>query len=67
MHALIFWCFVVLLLQVVQLYGRAFDAGWSLPLIGDGAPFEVARAAIEIVVIVAVVYMLYRRVIVHTP
>jgi Fe-S oxidoreductase len=67
MHALIFWGFVVLLLQVVQLYGRAFDAGWSLPLIGDGAPFEVARAAIEIVVIVAVVYMLYRRVIVHTP
>ena len=31
MHALIFWGFVVLLLQVVQLYGRAFDEDWSLP------------------------------------
>ena len=36
-------------------------------LIGDGAVFEVARTAIEIVVIVAVVYMLYRRLIAHTP
>ena len=26
MHALIFWGFVVLLLQVVTLFGRAFDA-----------------------------------------
>jgi Fe-S oxidoreductase len=67
MHALIFWGFVVLLLQVVQLYGRAFDADWSLPLIGDGTVFEAARATIEIVVIVAVVYMLYRRLIAHTP
>ena len=31
MHALIFWGFVVLLLQVVTLFGRAFDADWSLP------------------------------------
>ncbi len=67
MHALIFWGFVILLLQVIQLYARAFDENWSLPLIGDSAAFEVARTAIEIVVIVAVGYMLYRRVIVHTP
>ena len=34
MHALIFWGFVVLLLQVVTLFGRAFDADWSLPGFG---------------------------------
>src|SRR5689334_10344519 len=30
MHALIFWGFVLLLAQVVQLYGRSFDADWTL-------------------------------------
>ena len=31
MHALIFWGFLVLLAQIVTLYGRAFSAGWSPP------------------------------------
>ena len=31
MHALIFWGFVVLMLQVVMLFGRTFDEDWSLP------------------------------------
>src|SRR3954453_9351107 len=65
MHALIFWGFCVLLLQVVALYGRAFDAAWSPPW--DGAVFWAMRDAIEIIVAAAVVYMLYRRLIAHTP
>src|SRR3954470_9979771 len=61
MHALIFWGFMVLLLQVATLYGRAFDADWSPPW--DGQLFWVMRDAIEAVVAVAAVYMLFRRLI----
>ena len=70
-HALVFWGFVVLLLQVITLYGRAFDAGWDIPGFGAdeplGPPFLIARDLLEASVIVGVTYMLYRRVIVHTP
>src|SRR4051794_14168693 len=65
MHALIFWGFCVLLVQVVTLYGRAFDADWS-PL-WDGRVFWAMRDAVEVLVVVGVAYMLWRRVIVHTP
>jgi Fe-S oxidoreductase len=71
MHALIFWGFLVLMIQVVTLFGRTFDAEWSLPGLGDDQPvgevFAVARDAVELIVAVAVIYMLYRRVIAHTP
>jgi Fe-S oxidoreductase len=71
MHALIFWGFVVLMIQVVTLFGRAFDAGWDIPGFGAdqplGPPFFLLRDVLEIVVIVGVVYMLYRRLIAHTP
>ena len=64
-HALIFWGFVVLLLQVVTLFARTFDREWELPLIG-GVLSPVADL-LSVVVIAAVLYMLYRRLIVHTP
>jgi Fe-S oxidoreductase len=64
MHALIFWGFLVLMLQVLRLYVRAFDADWNLPLENVFAPM---RDVIEVIVAVGVVYMLYRRLIVHTP
>ncbi len=71
MHALIFWGFVVLILQVVTLFGRALHSGWNLPGFGPdqvlGPPFFIARDLLEGVVIVGVVYMLYRRLIAHTP
>src|SRR5690349_8672225 len=71
MHALIFWGFVVLMLQVVTLYARAFDATWDIPgFAADqplGPPFFGARDLLELTVIVGVGYMLYRRLIVHTP
>ena len=71
MHALIFWGFLVLMLQVITLFGRAFDAGWNIPGLAPGQPlgppFLLARDVLEGVVIVGCVYMLYRRVIVHTP
>ncbi len=71
MHALIFWGFVVLMLQVITLFGRAFDSGWNIPGFGPdqllGPPFFLLRDVLEAVVIVGCVYMLYRRLIVHTP
>ena len=71
MHALIFWGFVVLMLQVVTLFGRAFDADWDIPGFGAdqplGPPFFVARDVLEAIVIVGVVYMLYRRLIAPHP
>ena len=71
MHALIFWGFVVLMLQVITLFGRAFDAGWNIPGFGPdqllGPPFFLIRDLLEAVVIVAAGYMLYRRLIAHTP
>ncbi len=71
MHALVFWGFVVLMLQVIILFGRAFDADWSIPGFGPdqvlGPPFFLARDLLELVVIVGVAYMLYRRVVLHTP
>jgi Fe-S oxidoreductase len=71
MHALIFWGFIVLFLQIVTLFGRAFDWGWHIPGFGPkqpfGPPFFIARDLLEASVIVAAGYMLYRRLIVHTP
>ncbi len=71
MHALIFWGFVVLMLQVITLYGRTFDPSWNLPGFGAGQPlgppFFIARDVLEATVIVGASYMLYRRLIVHTP
>ena len=62
MHALIFWGFVVLMLQVVTLFGRAFDAGWNIPGFAPdeplGPPFFIARDLLEASVIVGVPYML---------
>jgi Fe-S oxidoreductase len=71
MHALIFWGFVVLMIQVITLFGRTFDASWHIPGFGAdqplGPPFFIARDLLEVTVIVGVCYMLYRRLIVHTP
>ena len=70
-HAFIFWGFVVLGLQVITQFGRAFSVNFNIPGFGPnqllGPPFFVARDLLELVVIVAVSYMLYRRLIAHTP
>ncbi|HET9719643.1 MAG TPA: (Fe-S)-binding protein [Solirubrobacteraceae bacterium] len=70
-HALIFWGFVVLLLQVITQFGQPFDPGFHIPGFGAnqplGPPFFVLRDVLEACVILAVGYMLYRRLIAHTP
>jgi len=71
MHALIFWGFVVLLLALITQFGRAFVANWHIPGFGPdqllGPPFFLVRDLLEAAVIVAVLYMLHRRLIAHTP
>ncbi|HET9126242.1 MAG TPA: hypothetical protein VFN65_15295, partial [Solirubrobacteraceae bacterium] len=63
MHAIIFWAFVVLLLQVITLFGQTFDYTWHIPGFGAhqplGPPFFLARDLLEAGVIIAVGYMLY--------
>ena len=52
MHALIFWGFVVLMLQVITLFARAYDASWDIPGLGPdqllGPAFSVARYVLEV-------------------
>lgn len=71
MHFVIFWGFVVLALQVVTMFGRAFEATWFIPGFGAdqllGPPYFVLRDAFEGLVIVALCYALYRRLVAHTP
>ena len=59
MHALVFGGFLVLMLQVLTLFVRAFDASWNIPgFAADqplGPPFFIARDLVEIVVTVGVV------------
>ena len=70
-HAVVFWGFVVLLLQVITLFGRSFDVDWSIPGFAAeeplGPPFFLARDLLEASVIVGVTYMLYRRLVLHVP
>jgi Fe-S oxidoreductase len=71
MHAAIFWGFMILVLTVVTLFGRAYDEHFYLPLLGPGellgGPYTLIRDLIQVTVVVAVLYALYRRLIIHTP
>lgn len=70
MHMAIFWGFMVLGLQVVTLFGRAFDEHFDIPLLGPGdlleQPFFLLRDLLEVSVLLAVGYALYRWLVKHT-
>jgi len=71
MHAVIFWGFMILVLTVLTLFGRAYDEHFYLPLLGPGdllgGPYTLIRDLIQVTVVVAVLYALYRRLVAHTP
>lgn len=71
MHAFIFWGFMILGLTVVTLFARAYDEHFYLPLLGPGEPlgnaYTLLRDLIQVTVVIAVLYALYRRLIAHTP
>src|SRR3982750_1539677 len=64
MHAVIFVGFMSLLLRKLQLIVIGFDEGAAFPA-AFGGPFAAFKDGIEIAVVAAVLYALYRRFVAH--
>ncbi|MGH8005680.1 MAG: (Fe-S)-binding protein [Candidatus Binatia bacterium] len=70
MHVFIFWGFVILGLQIVTMFGRAYSPHFSIPGFAPhllGGPFMVLRDVMEVLVIGAVSVAIYRWVLSHPP
>jgi len=68
MHVFIFWGFVILGLQIVTMFGRAFSEHFLVPGFAPGllgGPFLVLRDAMEVTVSAAILVALYRWVLSH--
>jgi Fe-S oxidoreductase len=69
MHALIFWGFCVLLIRSLNLYGEGFVKGYQLPFLGDdfilGYLYAAVKDIMEGIVLVAVLYAIFRRAVVR--
>ena len=65
MHAFIFWGFCILLIRSLTLYGEGFHKGFQLPLMGGdhliGYLYIALKDIMEGVVLVMVVYAIFRR------
>ncbi len=63
MHTAIFFGFLAVAIRSVTLVGRGYDPGFHLPLLGGGAGLAYAalKDTFEVVVVVAILYALYRR------
>ena len=68
MHALIFWGFCVLLIRSINLYGEGFVHGFTLPFFGEssilGYLYVGLKDLMEGIVLVMVIYAVYRRAVV---
>lgn len=70
MHILIFWGFMILALQVVTMFGRAFSDHFFVPGFAPdqlGGPFFVLRDLMEVLVMAAVAVAVYRWLVSHPP
>src|SRR5215510_13867392 len=70
MHFFIFWGFVILGLQIVTMFGRAFSPHFYLPGFAPhllGGPFLVLRDLMEVIVSAAILLALYRWLVSHPP
>ncbi|MGE0825459.1 MAG: (Fe-S)-binding protein [Candidatus Binatia bacterium] len=68
MHVVIFWGFVILGLQVVTMFGRAFSDHFFVPGFSPhllGGPFFILRDIIEVAVLGAVGIAFYRWLVAH--
>jgi len=61
LHLFIFWGFLVLLSTIVQSFGEAFIAGWTLPLVGAAPWFVFLQDLFIVLVLVGVVGALWIR------
>lgn len=71
MHALIFWGFCILLIRSLNLYGEGFVEGFTLPLLGQelitGYLYLTLKDLMEGVVLLMVLYAVYRRAVLKPP
>lgn len=69
MHAFIFWGFCILLIRSINLYGEGFVRGFELPLFNQdfflGYGYMALKDIMEGLVLVMVIYALYRRLVVR--
>ncbi len=61
MHAIIFWGFVVLTLGTIEFFGRGVHEGFVAAVPVRRPPYLVAQDLLSVVVIAAVGYALFRR------
>ncbi|MBT4644222.1 MAG: (Fe-S)-binding protein, partial [Deltaproteobacteria bacterium] len=65
MHALIFWGFCILLIRSLNLYGEGFVEGFQLPFLSEdyiaGYIYLALKDFIEAIVLLMVLYALFRR------
>lgn len=66
MHAVIFWGFLIIAIRTITLFGIGFDAQFIFPLLGGhlGNFYQLTLSLIEILVVAAVAFAAYRRLIV---
>lgn len=68
MHAVIFWGFVILGIQVVTMFGRAFSDHFFVPGFAPhllGGPFMIVRDVMEVAVLAAIFLAFYRWLVSH--
>ncbi len=63
MHALIFWGFITVSIRTLMLFGMGFDQNFVFPFLGGflGVLYGITYNTLEILVVLAVSYGLYRR------
>src|SRR5215468_3405106 len=61
MHATIFWGFVILTLGTIEFFGKGVTESFFLPALSDTAGYLVIEDVFSVLVIVAVGYALFRR------
>ena len=67
LHLFIFWGFLVLFTTIVQAFGEAFVAGWTLPVIGSSPVLALLQDVFIVLVLGSVATALWWRAIVRPP
>lgn len=68
MHFFIFWGFTILAIQVIHMFARGFIDGFTLPLLSVnllGGPYLLLKDIVQLTVLGAVSYALYRWLVTH--
>jgi hypothetical protein len=65
MHATIFWGFVILTLGTIEFFGKGVTESFFLPMLSDSPAYLIAEDVFSVLVIAAIGYALYRRLVVR--